>query len=1258
MPFKCLSLIVTLVGLLAANTSVHAQKCLLPGFKVELIFGTEQIEHPSVVTCDDRGNLFVGEDPMDMRGPTTEEFDRVLFVQFNPDGSVKKKTIFADNLSAVFGLVWHEDALYVMHAPHYTMFKDTDGDGVADIRKDLADGFGPPAGIYGFNDHIVTGTRLGLDGFVYVSVGDKGIPKAMGSDGSSITLEGGGVIRMKLDGTQLEVVSCGTRNHLDVAMDSLDNIFTYDNTDDGLGWWTRFTHHIPTGYYGYPYDYHPHIERHLPRISEHGGGSPVGAACYREAVWPPQFRDAAFHCEWGKGKVQVFYPKPEGASFTAEMEDFLVPEPGSVFRPQDLCFSPDGRHMYVADWNFGGWVQNQKAGRLYRVTFVGTESDALSDSLLPQELPLVELAKRLSSSSYSQRISAQWELARRGQPGIELLKQVLKSDSQPTSAKVHAIWGLNTAIDTQPDFDPTAWWSEALQDADPLVRSQAARALGMRHATQRWSTFSTTQSRWLPRGSSSRLTESPETYTRLTESVLSDPDPRVRMHASIALGRIRHTPSAKGLFQSLADADTFSRFAKIQAIRAMGQWEPAKTTIRSANVEIAEGTLLAATGVYDMTAIAALASGFREGHSQDFQARAVSVLSEVHRRGRPYEKGWWGTRPAAGQPSRPKDQDWEGTATVEQLLREALIHATPQVRLAAVNAQLIVEDPLALETVRGLAATDPEPSVRKQVYAVLASQQDQGSVKILADISTDENQADTMRALALNALIQVGGDGAQEALLEVSANSTAPNNLLVECLAGIGLLKTTRAQESVARLLGHEAPEVRAAAATCYVQVGGETTTPALIDLMGDPSTEVQIAAIHGLGLDQKPLAVPTLLTALSKTDLAGAALRALCRHQDRRALTAYLGGLVDRDPQLRDLCGQALAAMKTEIVEDLVALHQRNELAPDVRRELGLLYSEPQPIRRWQILGNWSKDAKFPEFNRQAAPTPGTVVEIEGRQIKWQEIELTDADGKYEPNQLGSPKDNSWALAYTEITAPQSSEVRWQLGSDDQARVWFNDDLVYEFMDNRGWNKDQGQGTAKLQPGVNRIWFLTGNSGGPWQFSLAIGGPDSQLDFLYIDVPPALDLASFREAAESLSGNADRGKKLFFEPQGIGCAKCHAVDKEGLSSIGPNLLGVGAKYPKDELIRSVLEPSNRIASGYEMTVISTIEGETLQGIVKEENDNEIVFATTQAETIKLPIDLIEERVKSSLSAMPNGLEKGMSLQDFADIIAYLESIK
>jgi putative membrane-bound dehydrogenase-like protein len=1246
----------SLLCLLASIT--QAQRCTIPGFKVDLIFDTDQIEHPSVVTCDDQGNLFVGEDPMDMRGPTTKEFDRILFVQFNSDGSVRRKTVFAEGLSAVFGLVWHNDALYVMHAPHYTMFKDTDGDGVADVRQDLADGFGPPAGIFGFNDHIVTGTRLGLDGYIYVSVGDKGIQKATGNDGTSITLEGGGVVRMKPDGTELEVVSCGTRNHLDVAMDSLDNIFTYDNTDDGLGWWTRFTHHIPTGYYGYPYDYHPHAERHLPRISEHGGGSPVGAACYRDDVWPEVFRDAAFHCEWGKGKVQVFYPKPDGATFTAEMEDFLVPESGSDFRPQDLCFSPDGRHMYVADWNFGGWTQDKKTGRLYRVTYVGEGANRELAPLQAESATTEALGEALNSTSYSRRVAAQWELSRRATEGVSLLKQVIGDSSRPAHAKIHALWSLNAAIDITPGLDPTSTWIAAMNDPDPNVRSQAARAIGTRHATQRWATFSTTENQWAPTAVDRRMTSSPVLFATLLEHVAKDQDPRVRMQCAITLGRMGHAKAAESLFKTINDSDLFTRFAKTQAVRSIGHWEPALQTIRSENADIAGGTLLAATGVYDVTAIKTLGVALQEGATTDIQAAAVNALSEVHRRGKPYETGWWGTRPAAGKPARPKDQDWKGTPIVESLLRQALLNPNRDVRLAAVVAQIEVQDPQALETIRTLAASDPEPTVREKVFAVLAAQKDDAATLILSDIANSSEQPEAMRKLALNALIRIGGGDAKTSLLEIAQSDATPPGLLTECLFGIESLNVEKAKEAVASLLGHRTPEVRAAAASCFVKVGGEETTPALIALLSDDSTDVRMAALSSLGRHGDPKAVPAMLELLPQPDLRATTIRALAPIRDRRALSAYLQGLVDRDPQLRTACGQTLAAMKGAIVNDLAALHKANELAPDVRRELGLLYSQPQPIRNWRILGNWSKEAPFPEFDRQTTPDFSAAVSIGKRNLKWKAIELSDADGKYDPNQLGDPTGNAWALAYAEIEAAQTTPVRWQLGSDDQARVWFNNDLVYEYLDNRGWSKDQGQGEARLQKGTNRIWFLSGNSSGPWQFSLAVGGPDPQLEFLYVDVPPALDLASFRKAATEGEGNATRGKKLFFDPQGIGCAKCHAVDKEGMANIGPNLLGVGGKYPKDELIRSVLEPSNRIASGYEMTIITTVEGETLQGIVKEENDDEIVFATTQAETIKIPKDLVDERVKSALSAMPNGLEKGMSLQDFADIIAYLQSIK
>ena len=642
----------------APAAAAVAQTCTDPDFKVELLAAVPEIEHPSVVTCDDEGNLFVGEDPMDMRGPTTREFDRILRITFNPDGTIATKTVFAEGLSAVFGLIWHDGSLYVMHAPHYSKFTDTDGDGEADERIDLADGFGPPAGIYGFNDHIVTGTRLGLDGYVYVSVGDKGIQQATGSDGSRITLEGGGVVRMRLDGTGLELFSVGTRNHLDVAMDRYDNVFTYDNTDDGLGWWTRFTHHVPTGYYGYPYDYHDHPERHLPRISEHGGGSPVGAACYRGGVWPEEYREAAFHCEWGKGKVQVFFPTRNGATFDATMRDFLVGEPGGVFRPQDLCFSPDGRSMYVADWNFGGWTQPLPAGRLYRVTYVGPDVSAPA-------------ADGFASPSHHERMSTQWAMARKGREAIGPVEAILASVDASTVEKVHAIWTMNALIDSVGGYDPTARWVAALDDGDPEVRAQAARAIGLRHATSVWSTFSTTESERRPVVEAHRLPAYPPAVERLARAVAEDDDARVRLRAAVALGRIGDRSIVESLMKDLDEPDAFARFAIVQAIRAIGDWSASPSLVAGDDEKVASGLILAATRVHDEGAVATLAKAAEAAPTSSLRALAVAGLAEVHRRGDRYEKGWWGTRPAAGPPPRPKVHPWEGTAAVLGALRGA-----------------------------------------------------------------------------------------------------------------------------------------------------------------------------------------------------------------------------------------------------------------------------------------------------------------------------------------------------------------------------------------------------------------------------------------------------------------------------------------------------------------------------------------------------------------------------------------------------------
>src|SRR5690606_11083533 len=125
-----------------------------------------------------------------------------------------------------------------------------------------------------------------------------------------------------------------------------------------------------------------------------------------------------------------------------------------------------------------------------------------------------------------------------------------------------------------------------------------------------------------------------------------------------------------------------------------------------------------------------------------------------------------------------------------------------------------------------------------------------------------------------------------------------------------------------------------------------------------------------------------------------------------------------------------------------------------------------------------------------------------------------------------------------------------------------------------------------------------------------------------------ALDVSVYREHAMKTGGNAERGKQLFFDMQGIGCVKCHAGKGEG-AKIGPDPVGVGAKYPREELIRSVLEPSNRVAESYLVTTIITDEGQVLSGIVQSENETELKLVDVAGKVTKVANDLIEERQKT-----------------------------
>jgi putative heme-binding domain-containing protein len=121
---------------------------------------------------------------------------------------------------------------------------------------------------------------------------------------------------------------------------------------------------------------------------------------------------------------------------------------------------------------------------------------------------------------------------------------------------------------------------------------------------------------------------------------------------------------------------------------------------------------------------------------------------------------------------------------------------------------------------------------------------------------------------------------------------------------------------------------------------------------------------------------------------------------------------------------------------------------------------------------------------------------------------------------------------------------------------------------------------------------------------------------------------------------------------------KCHNVGEQGGAKMGPNLAGVGAKYPREELIRSLLQPSARILAGYELTIITTGEGQVLQGAVQSETDALVKLIDESGNVTEIAKRNIDQRSQSLVSPMPNGLERGMAREDFADIVAFLESLK
>ncbi|MBI1915690.1 MAG: HEAT repeat domain-containing protein [Planctomycetes bacterium] len=143
---------------------------------------------------------------------------------------------------------------------------------------------------------------------------------------------------------------------------------------------------------------------------------------------------------------------------------------------------------------------------------------------------------------------------------------------------------------------------------------------------------------------------------------------------------------------------------------------------------------------------------------------------------------------------------------------------------------------------------------------------------------------------------------------------------------------------------------------------------------------------------------------------------------------------------------------------------------------------------------------------------------------------------------------------------------------------------------------------------------------------------------------------------AQVKRGDAERGRQVFFSNRSA-CSTCHRLAGVG-GPVGPDLSKIGQVRTTRDLAEAVLFPSATLANGYESYTVITRAGQTHTGMIRRETADAIYLFTTDRSEVRIPRTQIEEMTPSSVSVMPQGLEKVLSAEQLRDLIAFLGSLK
>lgn len=474
------------------------------GLELTLVASEPWLKSLTNIDVDARGRIWACEVMNYRRNDGSRpEGDRIVILE-DSDGDGRadsQKTYYQGrDIDSAMGICVLGNQVIVSASPHVWRFTDEDGDDIPDRKELMFSKTGQPQ-----HDHSAHSFIFGPDGKLYWNFGNTG-QSVHRPDGELVVdihgrpvidngkpFFGGMPFRCNLDGSQFEVLAHNFRNNYEVTVDSFGDIWQSDNDDDGNRA-TRINFILEQGNYGYLDEMtgagwrEPRIGMHdeiplrhwhlrdpgvVPNLLNTGAGSPTGITVYEGDLLPSWLHGEVVHCDAGPNVVRAYPAKPDGAGYSATVEDLVVGIRDRWFRPADVCVAPDGS-LFISDWydpGVGGHRQEDLArGRLFRLAPPGA----------PYEIPQHDYSTvdgaiaALGSPAGSVRYLAWQSLLGAGAEADRALRDMFAEEDPVMRAR--ALWLLGK----RPGGEQ--WIATAIRDRDEKIRTvgvRLARQLGV-----------------------------------------------------------------------------------------------------------------------------------------------------------------------------------------------------------------------------------------------------------------------------------------------------------------------------------------------------------------------------------------------------------------------------------------------------------------------------------------------------------------------------------------------------------------------------------------------------------------------------------------------------------------------------------------------------------------------------------------------------------------------------------------------------------